>query len=195
MEEALRENERKLQAIMDAAPIGISFSDTTGKIEYANRRFRELFGYTIEEIPTVAEWRRLAYPDPAYRDSIPPLVPAIIEAQKQGKTVTPIEVTITCKDGSTRYVGQTGAIAYNRFLAIYIDLTERKRMEEALRESENKFKDLVEKSFVGVYLIQDGLFRYVNTRFAEIHGYTIEEMVDKMGTSETVLPEDTVESG
>ena len=59
------------------------------------------------------------------------------------------------------------------------DVTERKQMEEALRESENKFRDLVEKSIVGVYLIQDKLFKYVNTRFAEIHGYTVEELVDK----------------
>ena len=71
-----------------------------------------------------------------------------------------------------------------------MDITEQKRAEEALRESENKFRDLVEKSIVGVYLIQDSLFRYVNARFAEIHGYTIEELVDKKGTLDTVLPED-----
>ena len=72
-----------------------------------------------------------------------------------------------------------------------MDITEQKRAEEALRESENKFRDLVEKSIVGVYLIQDNLFRYVNARFADIHGYAIEELVDKKGALEdTVLPED-----
>ena len=61
-----------------------------------------------------------------------------------------------------------------------VDITEQKRAEEALRESENKFRSLAEKSFVGVFLVQDNVFKYVNTRFAEIHGYAIEEMVDKM---------------
>ena len=146
IEEALRENERKLHAIMDAAPIGIAFTDTEGNIEYYNRKFFELFGYTLEDIPNITEWRRRAYPDPAYRESLAPLVPAVIEAQRQGKTAAPTEVAVTCKDGSVRYVEQRGAIADKRFLALYSDLTERKQMEEALRESENKFRDLVEKS-------------------------------------------------
>ena len=70
------------------------------------------------------------------------------------------------------------------------DITNRKHSDEALRESENKFKDLVEKSNVGVYLIQDAIHRYVNTRCAEIHGYTIEEMIDKMGPEDTTFADD-----
>ena len=50
------------------------------------------------------------------------------------------------------------------------DITGRKTAEEALRESEHMFRDLTEKSLVGIYLIQDGVFRYVNSRFAEIIG-------------------------
>ena len=189
-EVALRESEIKFQTLMNGAPMAISWSDTLGKIEYCNHKFTELFGYTVEDIPTIAEWRFLAYPDPAYRDSIPPLNLTIIEAQKEGKTAEPKEVIITCKDGSTCYAEQTGVMAYNRFMVVYDNITERKRAEEALRESENKFRDLVEKSFVGVYLVQDNIFRYVNARFAEIHGYMIEEMVDKIGILETVLSED-----
>ena len=70
------------------------------------------------------------------------------------------------------------------------DITNRKHADEALRESENKFKDLVEKSNVGVYLIQDTMHKYVNARCAEIHGYTVEEMIDKMGPKETTYPDD-----
>jgi two-component system cell cycle sensor histidine kinase/response regulator CckA len=70
------------------------------------------------------------------------------------------------------------------------DVTNRKHADEALRESENKFKDLVEKSNVGVYLIQDGIHKYVNARCAEIHGYTVEEMIDKMGPQNTTHHDD-----
>jgi len=317
VEEALRENENRLQALLDASPIGISWADMNGNIKYTNRKFCQLFGYTVDDIPTVAEWRRLAYPDPAYRDAVPSLIAKLTEAQKQGREIRPIEMTVTCKDGTTRYVEQMGTFVSNRILSIYNDLTERKKMEEALREreeqyrtlletmeegyyevdlkgtftffnealrkmhahskeemlgmsnrqymdeatankvykifnqvyktgqpgkifeweitrsddkkavvessvylirnaegvpigfrgitrditerkrmedalreSENKFRSLVEHSIVGVYLIQDGVFKYVNSRVAEIHGYEIEEMVDKMGPNQATLPED-----
>jgi len=137
-EEELRENEKRLQALMDASPIGICWSDMQGNIEYNNRKFRELFGYTVDDIPTIAEWRRLAYPDPAYLETVPSLVAAIAEAQRQGRDITPIEVTITCKDGSTRYVAEVGALASNRILAVFNDLTERKQGEEALRRNQEE---------------------------------------------------------
>lgn len=71
-----------------------------------------------------------------------------------------------------------------------IGLTERRRTEGSLRESKNKFRDLSEKSLVGVYLIQDGLFKYVNPKLAEIFGYTTVEMIDKKGPRDVVWPQD-----
>jgi two-component system cell cycle sensor histidine kinase/response regulator CckA len=71
-----------------------------------------------------------------------------------------------------------------------IGLTERRQTEGALRESKNKFRDLSEKSLVGVYLIQDGLFKYVNPKLAEIFGYTTVELIDKRGPEDVVWPQD-----
>jgi len=65
----------------------------------------------------------------------------------------------------------------------------RKRTNE-LRESENKFRGLAEKSLVGVCLIQDDLFRYVNSTFAGIFGYSTEEIVDRLGPKDLAFPED-----
>jgi len=57
------------------------------------------------------------------------------------------------------------------------DISDRKRAEEALRESELKFRTLVEQSLVGVYIIQDDRFVYVNRRAAEMYGYSVEEIL------------------
>jgi diguanylate cyclase (GGDEF)-like protein/PAS domain S-box-containing protein len=130
--DALRETKERLQAIMDASPVAISWSDFEGNREYSNHKFKELFGYTIEDIPTIQEWRRQAYPDPIYRDSLPSLLNAINEAKKQGKEMTPIEVDVTCKDGSIRHVAQMGALVSNRILAIYNDITELKQYQTFL---------------------------------------------------------------
>ncbi|MCX5812026.1 MAG: PAS domain S-box protein [Proteobacteria bacterium] len=68
--------------------------------------------------------------------------------------------------------------------------TRRERTEQALQESENKFREMAEKSLAGMYIVQDGLFRYVNARFAEVHGLTVNEIIDKKGPINLVLPED-----
>jgi PAS domain S-box-containing protein len=73
------------------------------------------------------------------------------------------------------------------------DITDRKMREEALAESERKFKNLAEKSLAGIYLIQDGLFRYVNPKFAEILGFRPDELIETIPHEETLLPEDRTE--
>ncbi|MBN1106567.1 MAG: PAS domain S-box protein [Deltaproteobacteria bacterium] len=67
---------------------------------------------------------------------------------------------------------------------------ERARVQKILRESEERFRTLAEKSLVGVYIIQDGLFRYVNQALAEIFGYAIEEIMDRLGPGDLLTPED-----
>ncbi|HYA26471.1 MAG TPA: PAS domain S-box protein [Thermodesulfovibrionales bacterium] len=76
------------------------------------------------------------------------------------------------------------------FVAIFDVITERKLTEELLRESENKFRSLAEKSLVGIYIIQDDKFRYVNPMLAEIFGYTVEELIDEKGPEDLTLPQD-----
>jgi two-component system sensor histidine kinase/response regulator len=137
-EEALQESQKELQTIMDASPIGICWADMQGNIQYQNRKFRELFGYTVEDMPNIAAWRLLAYPDPVYRATIPSLISLLTEAQKQGKDTASIEVTVRCKDGSTRHATQAGAFASNRILVMYSDITERKLMEVELRQAKEE---------------------------------------------------------
>ena len=66
----------------------------------------------------------------------------------------------------------------------------RKGAEKELRESEEKFRNIAEISLAGVYIIQDGIFIYVNKRFEEIFGYSVEECLNNMHIRQTVHPED-----
>jgi diguanylate cyclase (GGDEF)-like protein/PAS domain S-box-containing protein len=75
-------------------------------------------------------------------------------------------------------------------MAVFRDITELKRSEKRLKDSENKFKSFAEQSLVGVNLIQDGVFKYVNPKFAEIFGYTVEECLHDMPFRKLVYPED-----
>jgi PAS domain S-box-containing protein len=69
-------------------------------------------------------------------------------------------------------------------------IAEHRRAEEVIKESEEKFRSLVENSLVGVYVIQDSVFRYVNPKLAEIFGYSQEELIEVKGPRDLVCPED-----
>jgi PAS domain S-box-containing protein len=89
----------------------------------------------------------------------------------------------------------------NRFLHINIspfsdgaiitceDITKRKRAEEALRASEEKYSGLVENSLTGIYIDQDRKIVFANKRFAEIYGYPVEELLG-IETWKLVHPQD-----
>lgn len=62
--------------------------------------------------------------------------------------------------------------------------------EAVLRESESRFRALSEKALVGVYIIQDGLFRYVNPAMGNIFGYEPDELVNKLGPLDVTMSED-----
>ncbi|MDO8550813.1 MAG: PAS domain S-box protein [Ignavibacteria bacterium] len=75
-------------------------------------------------------------------------------------------------------------------LAVVRDVTQRKHDEFELKQNEAKFRSLVEESLVGVYIIQDGKFPYVNPRLAEIFGYTVNEIISIKNVDEFVYEPD-----
>ncbi len=65
-----------------------------------------------------------------------------------------------------------------------------RRAEEALRESEERFRLVTEGALAGVYIIQDGIFRYVNPALAQTFGYEVDEIVDRLGPLDLTHPDD-----
>ena len=77
-----------------------------------------------------------------------------------------------CKDGSfVEIEANVKKMSGNLVMGVARDVTDRKKMERELREAEAKFRTISERSLVGIYIIQDGKFAYVNPKFAEIFGY------------------------
>ena len=86
------------------------------------------------------------------------------------------------RDRNDRIIGTFG---------IARDITDRKQAEDVVAESESRFRALVEQSLAGIYIIQEGYFRYVNPGFAAIFGYDKpEELIDKVQLSDLASPED-----
>ena len=132
--EALHTSEKKLQAILDSSGVAIAWANEQGIIEYANSRFTAMFGYTLEDVPTVAQWYLRAYPDAAYREKTVALWEAdIMNARRENASATPMELAVTCKDGSVRHVILAGSWAGSLLVASFSDISERRRAETELK--------------------------------------------------------------
>jgi PAS domain S-box-containing protein len=103
------------------------------------------------------------------------------------------ENPILIKDGNERIIAWHNSLIRDKSgriigtLSSGDDITERKRAEEALRESEKKYKILTESSQTGIYIHHDDKIVYANERFAELHGYTLQELLN-MNYSELFHP-------
>ncbi|OGP95227.1 MAG: hypothetical protein A2157_09545 [Deltaproteobacteria bacterium RBG_16_47_11] len=175
---ALRESDEKFRSLVTHAPIGLSALNNRGRHEYVNSKFTEIFGYTLEDIPTGRNWLEKAYPDPEYRQKVLACWKEDLDAAKGGKT-PPRVFTVTCKDGSTKEILFKHFVLNNGSqIVIHEDITERKRAEEALRESESRFHLLVEHSTDTLLLHDfDGKIMDVNRHACESLGYTREELL------------------
>ena len=63
-----------------------------------------------------------------------------------------------------------------QIVSVLRDITEKKKVDQDLKESEEKFRTITEQSFMGIIIIQDGLFKYFNERAIEINGFSLEEI-------------------
>lgn len=70
------------------------------------------------------------------------------------------------------------------------EVAERRRVADALQQSEERYRLLTESALTGVYLIQDGRFKYVNPALASIFGYHMEEIIGKLGPEDLTAPDD-----
>jgi len=152
-EKALREYERRFRRIAEMSPFPISIIDVYGRYIYVNRKFIELFGYTLEDIPTGREWFRRAFPDPVYRRQAQDAWISDIAARARYEVV-PREFRVRCKDETVRHIKFRPVVLEDETLFImYEDLTERRRAEERLRTSEERYRNVVQNIGIGVAVI------------------------------------------
>jgi PAS domain-containing protein len=122
-----------------------------------------------------------------------------MRAPRSFQIIVPSDKSLQVSDRASAWTLQHTVLAVGTLTMIaciallWVLLLRRKVAEQTatLQQSEVKFRSLVEQSLVGVYVIQDGRFTYVNPRMAEIYGYTVEEMLaPAFAVKQTILEED-----
>jgi two-component system cell cycle sensor histidine kinase/response regulator CckA len=131
-EEVLQTEKQRFQTLSDNSPFGIIVIDKDFTFKYLNPKFRELFGYDLNDVPDGKTWFRKAYPDPTYRHGVISTWISDLKSYEPGEKIRRT-FTVTCKDGMEKVVNfipillETG-----EFLVTCEDVTERKWAEEAL---------------------------------------------------------------
>ncbi|MCD6454635.1 MAG: PAS domain S-box protein [Candidatus Aminicenantes bacterium] len=177
----------RYKTLFENIPVGIYRSTPDGKILKANFAMARMFGYDDpEELMKAGSYA--LYQDPKERDKL--------KEKAKALDVNEFEIPMKRKDGSIIWVrGQEKVIRdengevlfYDGFLE---DITAQKKAEQEAEEVKKVMRDLTEKSDVGFYLVQDGVFKYVNERLAEIFGYDVDELLEKKGPEDLTHPED-----
>lgn len=176
-EEVLRHRERYFQSLIENSWDCVAVLDGNGTIGYESPSAERLLGYKAEEM---VGRNMLEFVHPEERQSVVSVYRSLVES--------PVGVVSTSlryrrKDGSWCVLeGVSRNLLHdpevNGIISNYRDVTERKRMEEALRESEQKHSALVEQAKDGVYIVQDEVLKFANRALGEINGYSLEEMQD-----------------
>jgi PAS domain S-box-containing protein len=191
-EEALLTSEKRFHALAEMLPQNIWECDNRGNVTFVNHRGCEMYGYTLEDVEQGMTIWQTIHPDD--REQV---INDFIQAlgREPGEFPEFHEFTSIRKDGSTfpliTYhlpIVQENKITGMR--GIGIDITDRKRAEMALKESEERFRLLVESVPFGiVFITSGGTIEYANPAFERICGYTREEFPDLITWGKRVFPD------
>ena len=135
-EDALRTETEKLQMLSENAPVGMVLITREGRFTYVNTKFREMFGYDLEDVPDGRSWFRKAYPDKQYRTMvISTWVEDFVGAEPGERK--PRVFTANCADGKQKLITfVTLRLTSGEHLMVCEDMTELKRLEDRLRQSQ-----------------------------------------------------------
>ncbi len=176
--EALRRSEAQHRRIVETAQEGIVQSDADNRITYVNRKLAEMLGYTMDELigrPIITLVAEDAHA----------LVEANQRRRREGYRQNYLhDLKLRTKGGDDLWVIVASTPIFDadgQFrggISLLTDITERRRAEQAVSESEAQYRRIVEAAQEGIWQVDSaGVTTYVNAKMAALLGYTVAEML------------------
>ena len=189
-EEKLRESEERAHSLFIEAPVGYFEYDARGHITNVNQTELEMLGYSLEEMMGQPVWSFIVNGEVARNQILAKLAGTMpparglerIYKRKDGTTIPVLIEDRIHRNKEGRIIGIRSTIQ---------DITEQKRMEEILQESEEKYRTLFEGSRDAVYITsKEGKFINLNQAFVDLFGYSIEDLKVVKASETYVNPAD-----
>ena len=173
----LRTEKQRFQTLSENAPFGMVMIDQDGTFRYINPKFKELFGYDLTDVPDGKTWFRKAYPDSLYRHDVISVWKEDLKSFKPGEKRSRV-FTVTRKDGTEKIINFIPVqLETDENLMACEDITEREQAEAALRQSEEKYRTILNSIEEGYYEVDlTGNFNFFNDFLVKSLGYTREEL-------------------
>jgi len=177
-EEQLRENEERFHQIFQNAPVAYHSLDEDANIMLVNNTWLDLLGYERDEV--VGKW----FGNLLTKESQPELQKNFSLFLKQGE-IRNVEFQMVKKDNSVIYINLTGKIGtdidgnFKQTHCVFRDVTKEIQISNALQESEEKYRSIINNTMEGIFVIQDRKLVFCNQRFCDIlGGESPEQMLD-----------------
>jgi PAS domain S-box-containing protein len=170
------EQAQTLRALIQASPLGIIARDGDGQVQMWNPAAERIFGWSEQEV--------LGRPYPLVPEEKLEEFRMNLERSLRGEALTGQETLRQRKDGAQVDVGiWTGPLSDGGAMVVIADISERKRAEEALRESEERYRSLYGNTPVMMHSIdREGRLASVNNYWLEVMGYERSEVVGRRST-------------
>ncbi len=177
----LSSREAELENILSESPaVVFLWKNAEGwPVEFVSDNVRQ-FGYEPEDFYS----QKYFYEDVIHLEDRERIKAEILQYSQQEVKEFTQEYRIYAKDGIIRWVEDHTWIRRNEeglithYQGIILDISERKLIHQNLKESEEKFRSVAEQSIMGIFISQDNEFKYVNQKFTDITGYSIEELMN-----------------
>ncbi|NHB69074.1 PAS domain S-box protein [Perlabentimonas gracilis] len=182
-EETLKQRNHFIQTVLDNLPIGVALNNIDeGQATYINKKFQEIYGWSEEALKNISQFFERIYPDKTYREELMGRIMADIQSGDPERMRWE-NIKVTQENGSVRIVNAVNIPLFeqNTMVSTVMDVTEQKAFENALKESETRFKALHNASFGGITIHDKGLILDCNQGLSEITGYSQDELIGMNG--------------
>ncbi len=176
-------SEARFRQLFHQSPLPQVLVDEAGHVRDLNQQFSAAFGYTQADLPSLAEWSRSAYPDPAYRATVMARRQRAQEQARGGSVVDCGEYRLRCKDGSDKLVDVKLVLLGDQMLTSWLDVTAQRCADAQQQQAQAEAADAQRRArLASLNLIEDALAARhrleAANRELERHRHHLEELVD-----------------